>query len=181
MPSQHSGGISSERSISHEQKPSTVYTSVPADDDDAFGKTEVQPASWWYRITLDTWIPEVIAISISALCISGIAVVIYIFNGKTAPQIPYGITLNTIIAILATASRSMLIYTVSTAIGQLKWCLFRGKNRVLEDVQTMDAASRGPLGSIILLFVGGFHARPLASIGAVITVLALAFDPSTLR
>jgi hypothetical protein len=38
-----------------------------------------------------------------------------------------------------------------------------------------DAASRGPLGSAILLFT--LHARPLASLGAAITILALAFDP----
>jgi hypothetical protein len=38
-----------------------------------------------------------------------------------------------------------------------------------------DAASRGPLGSAILLFT--LRARPLASLGAAITILALAFDP----
>jgi hypothetical protein len=38
-----------------------------------------------------------------------------------------------------------------------------------------DAASRGPLGSVVLLF--SLRARPLASIGAVITIFALAFDP----
>jgi hypothetical protein len=38
-----------------------------------------------------------------------------------------------------------------------------------------DAASRGPLGSATLLFT--LRARPLASLGAVITILALAFDP----
>jgi hypothetical protein len=38
-----------------------------------------------------------------------------------------------------------------------------------------DAASRGPLGSLILLF--SLRSRPLASLGAVITILALAFDP----
>jgi hypothetical protein len=40
----------------------------------------------------------------------------------------------------------------------------------------MDAASRGPLGSIILLV--SLRARPLATIGAIITILALAFDPA---
>jgi hypothetical protein len=38
-----------------------------------------------------------------------------------------------------------------------------------------DAASRGPMGSAILLLT--FRVRPLASLGAVITILALAFDP----
>jgi hypothetical protein len=38
-----------------------------------------------------------------------------------------------------------------------------------------DSASRGPLGSTILLF--SLRARPLASFGAIITILALAFDP----
>jgi hypothetical protein len=43
-------------------------------------------------------------------------------------------------------------------------------SRVLQD-----SASRGPLGSAILLF--SLRARPLASFGAVITILAIAFDP----
>jgi hypothetical protein len=38
-----------------------------------------------------------------------------------------------------------------------------------------DAASRGPLGSAILLLA--LRTRPLASLGAVITIFAVAFDP----
>jgi hypothetical protein len=38
-----------------------------------------------------------------------------------------------------------------------------------------DSASRGPLGSVTLLFT--LRSRPLASLGAIITILALVFDP----
>lgn len=131
-------------------------------------------ASRLQRIILDTWVPEIIAIVLSTTCLIAIAIVLRIFTGKVAPTLPYGITLNAVTATLATASRSMLIYTVAAAISQLKWCWYQKKRR-LQDLQIFDDASRGPWGSITLLF--SQRATSMASLGALVTVLALAFDP----
>ena len=59
--------------------------------------------------------------------------------------------------------------------GQLKWRWFR-KDRPLDDVAQYDSASRGPLGSTTLLWRLGLR-HPLASCGALITIVMLVIDP----
>ena len=149
---------------------------VPAvDKDDSPGAPQdTYRANWYERFLLDTWVPETIAISISTCCLVAIVSILLVFNGRTLPHLPYGITLNAIISILATTSRSMLVYVVAASISQLKWCWLK-KARKVQDIQIFDDASRGPWGSLTLLF--SLKARPLASLGAVITILALGLDP----
>lgn len=60
-------------------------------------------------------------------------------------------------------------------MGQLKWTWFYATPKRLIDIQTLDSASRGPLGSITTLFNG--TRRSLASLGAVTIIFLLAFDP----
>ena len=128
----------------------------------------------WKRALSDTWLGEAIAMIFSVVCLVAITVVLRIYNGRTAPNMPYGLTLNAIVAVLATAAKSSLLFTVASTMGQLKWCWFT-KTRRLKDIQSMDDASRGPLGSITMLTDRSF--KPLASAGAVVIILALAFDP----
>ena len=124
--------------INHTTEPSvqnTKYTSLPTDEHAA---SHLAPtASWFYRITLDTWIPEILALFISAASITAITAILWWYEGTKSPKIPYGITLNAIVSILATVSRSMLIFAVSTCIGQLKWCWYHERKRKVEDIQTM--------------------------------------------
>lgn len=61
-------------------------------------------------------------------------------------------------------------------ISQLKWLWFVRKERLL-GFQAFDDASRGPTGSLVLLGkLRGFH---LVSLGAAITIVAVAFGPFT--
>jgi hypothetical protein len=96
------------------------YTSMSTDEDAT--SHQAPAASWFYRITLDTWIPEILALFISAASIIAITVILLSYNTTKSPELPYGITLNAIVSILAVVSRSMLIFAVSMCIGQLKWC-----------------------------------------------------------
>ena len=85
------------------------------------------------------------------------------------------ISLNSIIAIYAVLLKASIALVVAEGIGQLKWSWF-GKVRPLADLVNYDDASRGPSGALSLLWrLRGRHF--LASLGAVITVLALATDP----
>ena len=124
---------------------------------------------------LDTWTPEILAITLSTVCLVAIIVVLLVYNGKETPRLPYGITLNATISILATASRSLLAFTVAASLGQLKWCWYQQHERDIRDLQIYDDASRGPWGGLIMLF--SMRIRPLASIGATIMILTLAVDP----
>ena len=67
-----------------------------------------------------------------------------------------------------------MLLPVVEALSQLKWDWFN-KSSKLADFENSDAASRGPLGSIQLII--GLKGRQLASLGATITVVTLAFDP----
>jgi len=106
----------------------TAYSAIPIDED-SDGQTpphDIQGHQSRYhtRLLLDTWFPEILAVAFSTGCLIAIVAVLLAYNDKTVPQLPYGITLNAIVSILATASRSSLIYTVATSISQLKWCWF---------------------------------------------------------
>lgn len=124
--------------------------------------------------TFDDFLPEITAIVGSTVCLIAIVIVLRIYTNKLTPTLPYGITLNAIIATLATTSRSMLMFAVAATVSQLKWCWYQDKRR-LQDLQIFDDASRGPWGAVVLLC--SQPAISLASLGALITVLALAFDP----
>jgi hypothetical protein len=66
------------------------------------------------------------------------------------------------------------MHGVSTFIGQSKWLHFKNGPRKLADFETIDGASRGVWGSILLLTTVKWN---LATIGAFITILRLAFSP----
>lgn len=136
------------------------------------------PSLWsrWMNMSLDTWLYEVAAVTFSGLCFAATIITIAVYNGKPSPQLSYGLTLNTIVSILTTASKSSLAYFVSGAIGQLKWLWVRGGvRRPVDDLQSFDDASRVPFGSIIILF--RHKGLSPVSLGAAVTVLSLVFDP----
>jgi len=109
------------------------------------------------------------------VCFAAIGIVLGVYEGHDVPQLPADITLNAVVAILSTVGKSLLIYSVSAAIGQSKWDWYDdGRQRNLEDLETLDEASRGPLGAVKML-VGPTY-RSIGSIGAVVVILSLAVD-----
>ncbi|KAI1846948.1 hypothetical protein JX266_006823 [Neoarthrinium moseri] len=123
----------------------------------------------------DGWTTEIAAVCLSVTCIVAIAIVLREFDGQPVPQLPEVVSLNTIISVLSTVSKSLLMYAISACIGQAKWSWFSGQNRQLRDLELLDEASRGPLGSLQMLFARTVSS--VASLGAVITLLSLATDP----
>lgn len=173
-PASHSGSPTPEPVYQPGRIPSTsTYSVKPLPDrPKSFGD---RWRRFWNRPFLNTWLPEILALTLSASCLVAIIVVLNFYQSKSIPQIPFGLTLNAIISILATGSKSSLLLAVGGAIGQLKWCWFIDKKRTLENIQDFDDASRGPWGSFNLLF--SIHFRSLASLGALVTLLTLAYDP----
>lgn len=133
-------------------------------------------AQFWNTIVLDTWWPEAFAIAFSAACLVLVAIVLRFFDGRANPQFPTGITLNAIVSILATFSRSSLLFAVTATVGQAKWCWFRSRPRNLQDVQRLDEASRGPLGSVAMLFHQTVWS--VTTLGALVIIFALGMEPS---
>ncbi|KIX09221.1 uncharacterized protein Z518_00300 [Rhinocladiella mackenziei CBS 650.93] len=127
-------------------------------------------------MTTDTWWPELAALLCNVVCTMAIAVVLRVYEGHEVPRLPRGISLNTVVSLLASLSRSSLMLLVASSLSQVKWFWFQREPRRLTDLQTLDDASRGPLGAVAML--SHLHLLSVASIGAVITLMALVLESS---
>jgi hypothetical protein len=111
-------------------------------------ENELDRPAW--RVILSSWWPELVSCAVSIASATALAIVLHRFNNKTLPVWPLGLTLNTLIAFLATISRCTFIIPATESVSQFKWLWFQ-KPRPLRDFQTFDEASRGPWGSLKLL------------------------------
>lgn len=111
------------------------------------------------------WLPELFASLLSIASFIAIVVVLHIYNGRALDDVslPYGLTLNGILAILSTIARVSLMMPVGTALSQEAWLWLSKNSRrnqpdsCLGDLDVSDAASRGPLGSIVFLWSSRGH------------------------
>lgn len=131
--------------------------------------------SRWHSLTSDTWFYKIIAMNFSVLCFVAIICILWVYDQAPMPLFSYGITLNAIISILVTGCKTSLVFLLGRLIGQLKWIWFRDAHRPVGDMQFFDDASRGPLGSFVILLRD--KGRSLVSIGAAITLLTIPLDP----
>ncbi|KUL83997.1 hypothetical protein ZTR_07092 [Talaromyces verruculosus] len=99
-----------------------------------------------------------------------IIVVLNVLKGRPLPDLQYGITPNAILTLLATFGQALLIAPVSSALGQMKW-LQALEKRPMDNFETLDKASRGPLGSAFL--IADRKSGPVTSFGAFVTIVAL--------
>ncbi|KAH7113751.1 hypothetical protein B0J11DRAFT_619199 [Dendryphion nanum] len=134
----------------------------------------VEKKVWEYNASggvVRRWILEIISWSISALCMTAIVVMLLLTENQRLPSWPLSQIFNTTSRVASAA----LILPVSEALGQLKWNWFRRESKKMWDFEIFDNASRGPWGSALLLV--RTKGRTLASLGAAVTLLALALDP----
>lgn len=101
----------------------------------------------WLRFT---WLPEYLCCSVALAVLISIIAILYRYQNASIPELPYRITINTLISILVTVLKSALAIPLCEAISQLKWIWFSEK-RPLYDMATFDSASRGALGAARLL------------------------------
>ncbi len=99
----------------------------------------------------DTWAFEFLALVLSILALIAIVILLRIYYGR--PQFSFhGVTLNAVIAVLAACVRIGFAIPVSEGLAQWKWLWFASKTRPLGDFDTLDDASRGSRGSLLLLW-----------------------------
>ncbi|TRX96904.1 hypothetical protein FHL15_002210 [Xylaria flabelliformis] len=131
-------------------------------------KTEFHPSNipWLWEFSL--W-------ATSSAAFGAQLAVLYAYAASPLPDLPYGITLNALISTLSAFSTSTLIAVASSIVGQQKWVHLSRAEVSLSDITLYDEASRGPLGSLILLV----KAREwgITSIATVVIVLSLAITP----
>ncbi|KAL8777721.1 MAG: hypothetical protein Q9213_007736 [Squamulea squamosa] len=122
----------------------------------------------------DTWRLQTLAVVGSTLSIGAIAVLLAHYDTK--PIFDWNaVTLNAIVAVFSAVSKALLAFALSDCIGQSKRIWFSWQERHLKDLDSIDNASRGPLGSLKLM--GQPMARSFISFGAVVVILSVAIDP----
>lgn len=98
--------------------------------------------SWWKEIL--TWL-------LATVALLTIVVLLAAFDGKLVRQWHSRVSINTMIAVLAQVEVSALMVSVQASLGQLKWIWFQ-QQRPLVGMETFDSATRGPEGSVKLLW-----------------------------
>lgn len=102
---------------------------------------------WMYR-----WGQEAGTGIIAIAAFFGMMSMLLSFNGKGQPDWPYGITLNTAASLFSAIMKGMLLTTASACISQSVWVHYATKAGRLDLLATFDSASRGPWGSMQLLW-----------------------------
>lgn len=89
----------------------------------------------------------------------------------------YRLQPNTVISLITTVGKAAMMVPIAACISQLKWTEFRRPAR-LSLLQSMDDASRGPWGSLVLLTRARRNRVFLVPALAFLTVAAVGFEPS---
>ena len=136
--------------------------------------THSNPPSLLRNFQLRWWCWELVAAAISIVLFAAVVIVLKVYDGHALPQLPGDITLNTTISLIAAVSKTALLLVASAFMSQYKWLWIHKRSRKLQELQAFDEASRGPWGALTLLQ----HSRvSVASLGALLTLLTLGFDP----
>lgn len=143
---------------------------------DARGKTQTQRPdhrhSVYTRICTfwtNGWTSEVFSCSLAITALICLVVALSLFDGGLLTDMPLKISVNTLIAVFTAVIKSSLLLPVSESeyslrmksfsttliknigMSQLKWSWF-SSTRALIDFDKFDLASRGPWGSLLLVF-----------------------------
>ncbi|KAF1817670.1 hypothetical protein P152DRAFT_510850 [Eremomyces bilateralis CBS 781.70] len=122
------------------------------------------------------WAWELVSLAMSAFCMGAIVVLLVVHNGQSIPTLPFGITLNAAVSILARVGGAAMLLATAEAMGQLKWNWYKKNSKKLVDFEMFDSASRGLWGSSWLLFK--MKGKILPTLGAIITLLSIAIEPA---
>ncbi|KAH8805280.1 hypothetical protein F5884DRAFT_798875 [Xylogone sp. PMI_703] len=128
-------------------------------------------ANWWFY--------EVAAALLSLAGMVALLILLHRFDGKSLESWPLKISLNGLVAGLTILIRISCMVGVGSVISQTKWVWFYSsignkRKRRLEDLAIFEDASRGPFGSLLLLW--RTKAGSLVCLGALLTIGSLAFD-----
>ena len=103
-----------------------------------------------FRRAVNTfWLFEVLCWLVAAGCIVAIIILVTSWDGSPLPDWKYGITLPTVVSLLASVTTFALGILIEECLGQLKWLWFR-KSRPASDYETIDGAGT-PVGSALLI------------------------------
>lgn len=104
----------------------------------------------------------------------GIAATVGSLDNRPLPNWPYYLSINTFIAGFSVLVKASVGLVLAEGISHIKWTNLR-RPRTLHSFEIHDKASRGPWGSVILLW--NDLGRSVSSLGALVTILILFLEP----
>ena len=138
---------------------SKAYHQLAQNDPESYSRNAQarRPRNYTETGTSRKWWPfELLATFLSTASFLSLIVVLRKFDGSSHTTWRRGLlTLNGLVAILSTVTRTALMVPVAEALSQMKWNWFSGSRRTarpLADLEAFDQASRGAFGSLKLLW-----------------------------
>lgn len=110
--------------------------------------------------TLKDWRWEVISWALGTAFLLALLLLLALFDNKSTSEWKSKLSINAIASALAQAAQSSLAVSLGSCISQLKWDWFR-QGRPTHQLEIFDEASRGPLGSLFLLWEQIFKAKAM--------------------
>lgn len=115
--------------------------------------TALAPSRIWKKQRLlVAWKSELLAVFFSLGSAIAIAVVLKAYDKKPLIDWNFPASLNTVVSTLGVISRATMAYALSACLGQHKWTWFQSRRDTLVAFDRFDGASRGPWGSLKLLY-----------------------------
>ncbi|KAI0388372.1 hypothetical protein F5Y17DRAFT_453069 [Xylariaceae sp. FL0594] len=130
--------------------------------------------TWW-------WWWEISAAMLSILGSLSIVVLLLKIDGTSLNSWTLPIQPNSFLAALTTITKTSILVSVTSCLGQLKWRHFLQRPRPLTHLQFFDDASRGPWGSIVMLSRLLFREHVWTAVAtglSICNILALGIDPT---
>ncbi|KAL5356422.1 hypothetical protein BJX96DRAFT_186734 [Aspergillus floccosus] len=124
----------------------------------------------------DWYVWEALGVGISGAILIVMVAILASYDDTPEPMCRY-MSLNSLISWLSTASKGCILFSISEALGQMKWTWFMQAARPIPDLRRFDTASRGFYGAIKLIW--RLQARHFAALSCLAVILALGFDPFT--
>ena len=97
------------------------------------------------------WVYEILASIISLTMLAAIFGVLHHYNSWDVDLWGHSWALSSLVGFLATISQITMAVPLASGISQLKWTWYK-ESRKLTDLDKFDQSSRGPFGSVKLLF-----------------------------
>ncbi|KAF6817706.1 hypothetical protein CMUS01_12037 [Colletotrichum musicola] len=110
------------------------------------------------------WSLELSAIGLSISSLTAIIILLALYNDKPLVSWTWPISFNAVVSTLSATSRATLAFAISACISQGKWNWYRTRNDKIVVFDRFEEASRGPWGSLRLLWWTRLRPNPQTSI-----------------
>lgn len=123
------------------------------------------------------WYLEALAALVGFGCLTAVGVILGRMQDKPLDTWWFPFNINSTVAAFVTAAKSVAMMIVASSLSQRKWLHFQERPSRLRDLDVFDEASRGPFGSLKLIWC--MRSRwNFAILGALVTIFALTVDTS---